>query len=123
MILVDTSVWIDHLNASDERMTQLLMGCKVLSHPFVTGELAMGNLRNRDPLLDALQNLPQTVVANETEVLQFIRDKNLFGLGIGYIDVHLLAAVMLSPGSSLWTRDKRLLAASIRLGIAANVTH
>ena len=123
MILVDTSVWVDHLNARDYRMTELLMGCKVLVHPFVTGELAMGNLSNRESVLDLLQNLPQAAVANETEVLQFIQDKSLFGLGIGYIDVHLLAAAMLTPGSMLWTRDKRLLAASIRLGIAANVMH
>ncbi len=123
MILVDTSVWIDHLSASDERMTQLLMNCEVLAHPFVTGELAMGNLRNREPVLDLLQNLPQAAVANESEVLRFIQDKSLFGLGVGYIDVHLLAAVVLTPGSTLWTRDKRLLAACIRLDIAANVTH
>jgi predicted nucleic acid-binding protein len=123
MILVDTSVWIDHLRASDERLTQLLVAGQVLVHPFVIGELALGNLRNRDTLLGALQDMPQAAVATESEVLRFIGQQNLFGLGIGYIDAHLLAAVMLVPGSLLWTRDKRLLTASVQLGIAAYTTH
>lgn len=123
MILVDTSIWIDHLRASDKRLVRLLDDGKVLAHPFVTGELALGNLRNRDSVLGALQDLPQACVATETEVLRFIGEKSLFGMGIGYIDAHLLAAVLLTPGSLLWTRDKRLLTASTRLGIAANTAH
>ena len=123
MILVDTSIWMDHLNSSNAQLTQLLLGCQVLVHPFVTGELALGNLRNRETVLDLLQNLPQATVANESEVLEFIRDKRLFGLGAGYIDVHLLAAVRLTPGATLWTRDERLQAASARLGTAANSLH
>ncbi len=123
MILVDTSIWIDHLRASDERLTQLLEAGQVLAHPFVIGELALGNLRHRDTVLGALQDMPQAAVATEPEVLHFIGEKGLFGLGIGYIDAHLLAAVRLTPGSLLWTRDKRLLAASVQLGIAANTTH
>lgn len=123
MILVDTSIWIDHLRASDERLVRLLGEGQVLAHPFVIGELALGNLRNRDAVLGALQDLPQAGVATESEVLGFIGAKGLFGLGIGYIDAHLLAAVLLTPGSMLWTRDKRLFAASAQLGIAANTTH
>jgi predicted nucleic acid-binding protein len=123
MILVDTSVWIDHLRAGDEQLTQWLGAGQVLVHPFVIGELALGNLRNRDTVLSALQDMPHAVVATELEVMRFIDQKGLFGLGIGYIDAHLLAAAMLTPGSLLWTRDKRLLAASARLGIAANTTH
>jgi len=123
MILVDTSIWIDHLRASDQQLTQLLEAGQVLAHPFVIGELALGNLRNRDAVLGALQDMPQAAVATEPEVLRFIGEKGLFGLGIGYIDAHLLAAVLLTPGSLLWTRDKRLLAASSRLSIAANATH
>lgn len=123
MILVDTSIWIDHLRASDERLARLLDAGQVLAHPFVTGELALGNLRNRDAVLGALQDLPQVVMATESEVLRFIAQKGLFGLGIGYIDARLLAAVLLTPGSLLWTRDKRLLAASAQLGISANATH
>lgn len=123
MILVDTSIWIDHLRASDERLTQLLEAGRVLAHPFVIGELALGNLRNRDTVLGALQDMQQAGVATEAEVLRFIGEKGLFGLGIGYIDAHLLAAVLLTPGSLLWTRDKRLFAASVQLGIVANTTH
>lgn len=123
MILVDTSIWIDHLRASDKRLTQLLVAGQVLVHPFVIGELALGNLRNRDTVLGALQDMPQAAVATEPEVLRFIGEKGLFGLDIGYIDAHLLAAARLTPGSLLWTRDKRLLAASVQLGIAANTTH
>ena len=99
MILVDTSIWIDHLRTRDEQLTQLLEAGQVLAHPFVTGELALGNLRNRDAVLGALQNMPQAAVATEPEVLRFIGEKGLFGLGIGYIDAHLLAAVLLTPGS------------------------
>lgn len=123
MILVDTSIWIDHLRASDETLVRLLGESQVLAHPFVIGELALGNLRNRDAVLGALQDLPQAGVATESEVLGFIGGKRLFGLGIGYIDAHLLAAVLLTPGSMLWTRDRRLLVACAQLGIAANTTH
>ncbi len=123
MILVDTSIWIDHLRASDERLARMLDDGQVMAHPFVTGELALGNLHNRNGVLNALKDLPQAQVATDDEVLCFIGEKCLFGIGIGYIDAHLLAAVLLTPGSGLWTRDKRLLVASSRLGIAANTTH
>lgn len=123
MILVDTSIWIDHLRVRDERLARMLDDGRVLAHPFVTGELALGNLRHRDAVLGALLDLPQAVVATESEVLRLIGEKSLFGIGIGYIDAHLLAAVRLTPGSMLWTRDKRLLAASAQLGVAANTTH
>lgn len=123
MILVDTTVWIDHLRLNDEKLVRLLGDGQVMAHPFVTGELALGNLRNRATILGALQDLPQAVVATDDEVLRFIEQNALFGIGIGYIDAHLLASVRLSPGATLWTRDKRLLAASIRLGLAAAVAH
>ena len=123
MILVDTSVWIDHLRHGEAELSELLNTGQVLTHRFVTGELALGNLRNRDIVLGALQNLPQACVATDEEVLRFIAQHALFGTGIGYIDAHLLAAVRLSPGTLLWTRDKRLLAASGRLVLCANLTH
>ncbi|MFC3110324.1 type II toxin-antitoxin system VapC family toxin [Undibacterium arcticum] len=123
MILVDTSVWIDHLRHGDAELTRLLNAGQVLSHRFVTGELALGSLQNRDMVLGALQDLPQACVATDEEVMRFIAQHALFGTGIGYIDAHLLAAMRLSPGASLWTRDKRLLAASARLGLSANLTH
>lgn len=123
MILVDTSIWIDHLRKHDERLSKLLNQGQVLGHPFVTGELALGNLQNRDVVLGALQNLPQAPLASESEVLGFIRQNALYGLGIGYIDAHLLAAARLAPGTSLWTRDKRLLGTASSLGLAETAAH
>ncbi len=122
MILVDTSIWIDHLRRGDEVLAQLLATGQVLAHPFVIGELALGNLHNRGAVLGALQDLPQAPVATNNEVFRFIDMNALFGIGIGYIDAHLLAAVRLLPGAMLWTRDKRLLAASTRLGLAQIAT-
>jgi predicted nucleic acid-binding protein len=89
----------------------------------VTGELALGNLQNRDAILGALQDLPQAPVATDAEVLGFITGNALHGMGIGYIDAHLLAATRLAPGAMLWTRDKRLLAAGMKLGLAENPVH
>lgn len=123
MILVDTSVWIDHLRHGDVELTRLLNRGQVLTHRFVIGELALGSLQNRNVVLTTLQNLPQVTVASDEEVLHFIENHALFGRGIGYIDAHLLAAVRLSPGAWLWTRDKRLLAESVRLGLCVNMTH
>jgi predicted nucleic acid-binding protein len=123
MILVDTSVWIDHLRHGDVELTGLLNAGQVLTHRFVIGELALGNLQNRNTVLSALQNLPQVTAASDEEALHFIENNSLSGTGIGYIDAHLLAAVRLSPGALLWTRDKRLLAESLRLGLGVKVTH
>jgi predicted nucleic acid-binding protein len=123
VILVDTSVWIDHLRRGDAILTALLNETSVLTHPFVIGELAMGNLRQRDTILADLASLPQAVAARDTEVMRFIEQEALFGLGIGYVDAHLLAATRLTPGSALWTRDKRLADAAERLSIAARVAH
>ncbi len=123
MILVDTSVWIDHLRQRDERLSALLDQGQVLAHPFVIGELALGNLRNRDAIIGALQDLPQAPIATDAEVLGFITGNALHGMGIGYIDAHLLAATRLAPGAMLWTRDKRLLAVGMKLGLAENPVH
>ena len=123
MVLVDTSIWIDHLRYGDAQLSAWLNAGQVLVHPFVTGELALGSLKNRDAILVALQDLPQAQIATHGEVMGFIACESLFGLGIGYIDAHLLAAVRLTPGTSLWTRDKRLLAVASWLGLAANLGH
>ena len=122
MILVDTSVWVDHLRLGDQTLGRLLESGSVLAHAFVIGELALGDLRQRDLILDALNDLPRVVTATEQEVLHFIGKHKLHGSGIGYIDAHLLAAVRLTPGSVLWTRDKRLLESANRLGLAADFT-
>jgi len=108
VILVDTSIWIDHLRAGDNALTHLLETGRVLAHPLVIGELALGHLRQRQQILDALHDLPQATVATNVEVLAFINRQQLAGLGIGYVDVHLLASVQLTPDARLWTRDKRL---------------
>jgi predicted nucleic acid-binding protein len=118
VVLVDTSVWIDHLRASDDRLVALLNGGMVLSHPFVIGELALGDLGARETVLTALSDLPQAVMATDSEVLHFIDRHALFGSGAGYIDIHLLAAAQLTAGAELWTRDKRLHAVAVRLGLA-----
>ena len=123
MILVDTSVWINHLRAVDERLTALLDAGEVLCHPFVVGELALGNLRPRNAVLSDLRDLPQAVVAENDHVLDFIERGALFGRGIGYVDAHLLAAVRLTPEARLWTAERRLRAAAAEFGVAALLPH
>ncbi len=118
MILVDTSVWVDHLRTGDVELAALLNGSRVLMHPFVLGELACGNLRNRDGLLELFRNLPRVAVATDDEVLFFIERQELMGRGIGYVDTHLLAAVALAGSARLWTRDKRLRAVADSLALA-----
>jgi hypothetical protein len=108
MILVDTSVWIDHLQRSDSSLQQLLRDDKVLCHPMVIGELAVGSFRQREVILQRLSALPAAIAASHDEALRFITRHSLYGRGIGYIDAHLLAAVRLTPRSTLWTRNKRL---------------
>ena len=118
MILVDTSVWVDHLRATDKALVGLLDAGMVLAHPFVIGELALGNLRQREAVLNALSDLPRAVVATDAEVLHFIDRHALFGRGVGYLDIHLLAAARLTAGTELWTRDKRLHGVAVQLGLA-----
>ena len=118
MILVDTSVWVDHLRAGEPELVKLLENGLVLIHPFVIGELALGNLKQRDAVLGSLAELPPSAVATDSEVLHFIDRNALSGRGIGYVDVHLLAAVRLHGRARLWTRDKRLQNAANALSIA-----
>ena len=99
MILADTSVWIDHLRVGDAVLGDFLDRGGVLGHPFVTGELALGNLPQRGLVLSALRELPRATVATDEEMLHFIDRRALFGLGIGYVDAHLLAAVRLTEGA------------------------
>lgn len=118
MILLDTSVWIDNLRQSDAQVVALLQADFVLVHPFVIGELACGNLKSRADILGLLNTLPQARVALEHEVLFFIDSHKLMGLGISYIDAHLLAATALIEGAKLWPRDKRLYMLTQQLGWA-----
>ncbi|HEX5863924.1 MAG TPA: type II toxin-antitoxin system VapC family toxin [Casimicrobiaceae bacterium] len=118
MILADTSVWVDHLRVGDKPLTGLLDSGLIFIHPFVIGELALGRLRERNIILGALSELPKATVPTDAEVLAFIGRHSLFGRGIGYIDVHLLAAVRLTAGSTLWTRDDRLRRVADELSLA-----
>ena len=120
MILVDTSVWIDHLRADNALLAGLLNSGRVLTHPFVIGELALGHMRQRDVVLASLLDLPRAVVATDAEVLRFIDRQALFGRGIGYVDIHLLAAVRLTAGAELWTKDARLRHVAEELAVAIN---
>ena len=118
MILVDTSVWVDHLRANDAKLIELLDAGLVLTHPAVIGELALGNLVQRGGILHALHQLPHATAATDQETLHLIERESLFGQGIGYIDAQLLAAARLMPGTLVWTRDKRLEFVAQRLGMA-----
>jgi predicted nucleic acid-binding protein len=115
MILVDTSVWIEHLRWGLPGLMAALEQDDVLTHPFVVGELACGNLKNRGELLRLLGDLPSAPVATDPEVLAFIERRSLMGRGIGYIDMHLLASMTLDGTALLWTRDKRLAAVAVDL--------
>ena len=108
MILVDTSVWVDHLRAGDAQLVVLLERSAVTMHPMVLCELACGNLKDRETLLALWRNLPRLTAATDAEALFFLERHRLWGRGIGYIDLHLLAAVSLNAGTRLWTRDRRL---------------
>ena len=121
MILVDTSVWIDHLRHGNETLRTLLTQRRVCTHPMVIGELACGSLRNRDRLLELWNNLPGILQASHEEVMIFLSRRHLAGRGIGYIDVHLLASVTLQSGTRFWTGDKRLagVANSLKLAFTA----
>lgn len=124
MILVDTSVWVDHLRHSQTGLINLLRQSQVMSHPFVVGELALGNLQQqRKAVLMSLRGLPAAAVATDEEVLGLIDRHPLHGIGIGYVDAHLLASARLNSGCSLWTFDKRLQAAAVALGVAYMAIH
>ena len=115
MVLVDTSVWIDHLRRGNDDLVTLLEEARSLCHPFIIGELACGNLSQRDSVLSLLGALQEAPVAEHTEVLELVESRRLQGRGLGWIDLHLLAAALLA-GCSLWTLDRRLAAAARELG-------
>ena len=116
MILVDTSVWIEHLRMGSERLRSLLYDEQVLCHPFVLGELACGTLRNRREILTMLRALPEARVAEQEEVLRFLEARRLYGRGLGWVDAHLLASTLLT-GCTLWTLDKPLRRAAALLDV------
>ena len=118
MILADTSIWVDHLRTRDHNLALLLDEGQTLVHPMVIGELACGNLGNRTEVFGYLRTLPRVTVATDDEVLFFIEYHQLMGRGIGYVDVHLLASVVMTPPARLWTNDRRLMGVADELGVA-----
>ena len=122
MILVDTSIWIDHLHRSEATLAVLLTEAKVCTHPMIIGELALGSLRDRKTILGLLSGLPSTQLATHAEVLSFVDAQVLYGIGLSLIDAHLLAALRLSSTDRLWTRDRRLRVAADKLGVSADLT-
>jgi hypothetical protein len=117
VILVDTSVWVDHLRAGVPALQGLLEAEQVLTHPFVLGELACGNLRSRVEILSLLGRLPLAQIAEHAEVMALVARRRLHGRGIGWLDAHLLASALLSD-AALWTRDRPLDRMATLLGIA-----
>lgn len=116
MVLVDTSIWVDHLRANDETLVRLLEQGQVGIHPMIIGELACGHLRQREALLGLWQCLPQVTLARHDEVLHYLHSQQLMGKGIGWVDLHLLTSVRLTPNAWLWTRDRRLAAVAQSVG-------
>lgn len=117
MVLIDTSVWVDHLRKGNAGLVSLLDDGAVVCHPFIVGELACGVMKNRVQILSLLQSLPEAKMLSPDEVLQFIEKRRLAGVGLGYVDMHLLASAVLSS-VPLWTRDKKLQRAAARLRVA-----
>ena len=117
MILADTSVWVEHFRGSLPPFVQALQSARICMHPFVRGELACGNLRNRRPVLELLGQLPASAVATDDEVMKLIERRALVGRGIGWVDAHLIASVLLMPTTRLWTHDRRLAIAADALGV------
>ena len=117
MVIVDTSIWIAHLRQGNRQLESLLMDAEVTCHPFIIGELACGNLKNRNEIISLLQSLPMAPMIEFDEFLLFIDKNRLMGKGIGFVDIHLLASTQLA-GVLLWTTDKRLKSAAGQLNLA-----
>ncbi len=117
-IIADSSIWIDHINKGDAELAGLLKRGRILLHPMVIGEVALGSITQRQVILEQLQALPQALPASHAEVMAMIEWLDLFSSGIGYVDAHLLASARQVGSGRIWTRDKRLHAQAERLGVA-----
>ena len=122
MILADTSIWVDHLRSGDAALGRLLERGEVVSHPFVVAEIALGSLQARGEVLGLLDGLASLPVARVSEVRALVEARRLFGGGIGFVDASLVASCLLAPGTTLWTRDRRLGAVAAELGMGADGT-
>ena len=123
LILADTSVWASHLRNHDPLMVSLMDGERLLMHPYVIGELSMGNLHNRAAFILALRQMEGVTLATDSEVSRLVEDSRLYGTGIGWIDAHLLASTLLTDDVQLWSHDRRLSAAAGRFGRATQLNH
>ena len=119
MILADTSVWIDHLREGDTELRERLSAGGIVCHPFVVAEIALGSLKDRDGVLGLLDRLPSLLVADAQEVRTLIEARQLFSRGIGFVDAALIAGCLLEPGTTLWTRDRRLAVVADDIGLTA----
>jgi predicted nucleic acid-binding protein len=120
VILVDTSVWVDFLRTGHATLIRMLEDGVVLGHPWIVGELALGQLSQHHEVIRLLGSLPQATVATEEEIMTLIDRHRLYGVGIGYVDAQLLAATQLTADAALWTGDRRLAVAASHLGCAIN---
>jgi predicted nucleic acid-binding protein len=118
VILADTSVWVDHLRSGDARLAELLHAGRIVGHALVVAEIALGSLRDRAGVLSLLDGLPPLPAAREDEVRLLIEQRRLFGRGIGFVDVSLLASCLLVPETFIWTRDRRLDAVARDVGVS-----
>jgi len=118
VILVDTSVWIDHLHRTEPHLVDRLENDEVGCHPLVIEELALGSIKQRTAVLELLENLRQFSVLSHAEVMTFVDNRQLWGRGLSAVDAHLLGSVLLVGGSRLWTRDKRLISVCREVGVA-----
>jgi predicted nucleic acid-binding protein len=123
VVLADTSIWTDHLRSPSSEFGARLAVREVLMHPFILGELALGNLPRRANFLADLSDMPKATIADDREVLQMIEANGLNGSGIGWVDAHLIASARLFAATALWTRDKRMFAVSQRLGVPTAGLH
>ena len=122
MILVDTSIWIDHLRKPDSSLQKLLESCEVATHPYVVMELALGSIAKREEVISNLSLLPQSQVAEPAELFALIEKRSLYRKGIGVIDLHLIASALIDSSISIWTRDKRLGEIASSLGIRSDLS-
>jgi predicted nucleic acid-binding protein len=122
VILADTSIWIDHFRHVDAELCRIIEDDRLLCHPSVIGELALGSIRDRGNVMAFLAAQRGAVVATHDEVMMMIDQHGIFSMGIGYIDAHLLASVLLDQRAALWTRDKRLRAAAEKAGASLHIS-
>ena len=117
-VIADSCIWIDHIHKADPDLTIQLKRRRIVLHPMIIGEVALGSIADREAVIEELEALPQAKPASHAEVMAMIEWLGLFNCGIGYVDAHLLAAVRQLPNGRIWTRDKKLLVQAERLGVA-----